>query len=92
MKSCLLCRKRLEQCCLPIYWTVHLSRHGIEAQSARVQAGMTLAFGAGIADALGPGLRSVELMPSRSFFVCELCSQEPLHLVELAERSEKDAK
>jgi hypothetical protein len=91
MKSCLLCRKRLEQCCLPIYWTVNLSRHGIDAGSARVQAGMTLAFGEGIANALGPGIRAVELMPSRRFFVCDLCAQEPLHLMELAEQSERDA-
>ena len=91
MKRCLLCRKRLEQCCLPIYWTVHLSRHGIEAGSARAQAGMTLAFGETIADALGPGLRAVELMPSRGFFVCELCAGEPLHLIRLAEQSERSA-
>jgi hypothetical protein len=86
MKHCLLCRKRLERCLLPIYWTVHLSRHGIDESSVRVQAGMKLAFGAGISDALGPGIRSVELMPSRMFFVCEICSQESLYLHQLAKQ------
>lgn len=91
--TCDVCRRRLGETPLPIFWTVKAARHGLNADAIRRQDGLTSVLGgnAAIAAAMGPDEdMTVTLMGEVGLTVCDQCatsSSFSLLMVVLARRS-----
>lgn len=76
---CSLCRKKIGEFGLPLFWRVSIERFGVDLKAIRRQDGLTAFLGghAGLAMVMGPDKDLAKpLMDKITLTVCENCAVE----------------
>lgn len=81
--TCALCRGKIMQSGLPLFYQVTIARHGIDVNAVRRQAGLGTFLGSPtLASIMGPDEQmTVTVMDPSTITVCEPCSTAKQHCV-----------
>lgn len=88
--TCSLCRKKIGESDLPLFYRLTIERFGVKLDAVRRQAGLEMLLNGhvGLAQIMGPDEEmAMPLMEKLTLVVCETCSmqQEPYCVARLAE-------
>ena len=93
IKKCARCGKGVMHTGLPLFWTVEIQRHGVDAGAVQRRHGLETFFGGGSSGALLAGVMGPDEDITRpitnplQLFICEDCAMHPMPLAALAERA-----
>lgn len=88
--TCGLCKKKVLQSGLPLFYRLTVERFGIKMDAVNRQAGLEMMLGgsAFVAQAMGPDEDMAEpMMEPLSIAICEKCAMTDLCVAEIAERA-----
>lgn len=76
--DCCLCRKPIGNSGLPLFFRVHIERHGVNAGAIQRQTGLAMMLGgnAALAMVMGADEAMTTVLDSKSVTVCETCALE----------------
>jgi len=89
---CALCRRKIGQTKMPLFYLVTIERHGLDMRALSRQQGLGMMLGGhgGIAMAMGPDEdMTVVLQEPIRIMVCEDCSTKSTMVAQLAEEAGK---
>jgi len=73
--ECSLCKNKIGESGIPMFWTVKIERHGINLQATRRQHGLGMHMGAELAMIMGPDEElTMPMMKPIVLTVCEECA------------------
>ena len=85
--TCALCRRKIGQTGLPLFYLVSIERHGVDMAAVNRQSGLEQMLGncASIAQAIGPNEDMTAMLMDRgTITICEPCSHKDVTVAELA--------
>lgn len=84
--KCAMCGRLIGDSGLPMFWRVHIERHGVKMEVVQRQTGLALLLGnAALAYAMGPDEdMTVPLMDPVTLTVCETCGAKNTCIAQLA--------
>lgn len=86
--TCILCRKKVGEFGLPLFWRVRVERFGIDLKAVRRQTGLAMMTGATLAQVLGPDEEmATAILGPLTMAICDPCSMKDTCVYELAERA-----
>lgn len=80
--TCGLCRKKIGDSGIPLFWRVRIERHGIKMDAVRRQAGLEMLLNGHVAIAQAMGCdeeMTTPVMDPLEFTVCETCATDFQH-------------
>lgn len=84
---CAVCKKPFGNAGVPMFYTIKIERHGLNAGAVQRQDGLTAMLGghAALASIMGPDEEmTTPLMDPVTKTICETCSFKPVPIVQLA--------
>lgn len=80
LRRCDLCRKKIGESGLPLFWRVTVERFGVDMQAVRRQDGLGQFMGSMLlAGVMGPGEDMAKpMMDPKVLTVCETCAMDEL--------------
>lgn len=84
--TCGLCRRKIGESGIPLFWRVRVERFGLDAQALRRQQGLGLMVGGALAAVMGPDEDLAKpVMSAVTLTVCEPCGTKETMVAILAE-------
>ena len=85
--TCNKCKKLIGESGVPMFWTLHIERHGVKLDAVRRQDGLTAMLGgnAMLASVMGTDEEmTMPMMDPVDVTLCETCAMEEVNLFVLA--------
>ena len=74
---CDMCKSKIGESIIPLFWVVKIERHGIDLKVTRRQQGFGMMIGAELAMVMGPDEEmTIPMMEPLILTVCETCGVE----------------
>jgi len=91
--TCSVCRKKIGESKVPLFWTVKIERHGLKMDALNRQQGLAMRLGgnAMLANVMGPNEEmTTPMMGPVVATVCENCCTKNVCIAQLAEQESED--